>query len=317
MRRWDGLIDGYVRYCEARGLKEVTISHRRRELERWGLWLKRRRPKVNLETVDSELLIRYIRSRTVFHSKATISGVVSVMKCMGEFLVEEGIWNKSPMRWIWGPKLNPRARIPKRIGAAHLTRLWDAIKTVREDYSRHQALALLSILYSTGLRRGELMRLDMEDWKRDEQLLIIDGEKTGMERAVPVSHMVRQCIEAYLPQRHNLLEKRGRVNERSLFVSRQGDRLSAQALGKFVHSLAHRAGVPLVTLHQFRHSCASDLLENGVSLPEVQHILGHAVIMSTMRYTHIADPQRRRAIDRHPINEFLQPSTRVLEGKVA
>ena len=63
--------------------------------------------------------------------------------------------------------------------------------------------------------------------------------------------------------------------------------------------------MPLISVHQFRHSCASDLLEAGVHLAEVQRILGHQGIATTVRYTHIADPARRAAMTRHPINDFL------------
>jgi site-specific recombinase XerD len=73
--------------------------------------------------------------------------------------------------------------------------------------------------------------------------------------------------------------------------------------------------VPHVTLHQFRHSCASDLLQNGVSLPEVQQMLGHAVIASTQRYTEVADPQRVEAMRWHPINEFLRAGGEQEEGR--
>jgi integrase/recombinase XerD len=67
--------------------------------------------------------------------------------------------------------------------------------------------------------------------------------------------------------------------------------------------------VPLVSLHQFRHTCASDLLESGVSLPEVQQMLGHATVVTTTRYLQIADPERARAIKKHPLNDYLiQPT---------
>jgi len=69
--------------------------------------------------------------------------------------------------------------------------------------------------------------------------------------------------------------------------------------------IATRSGSPGVTLHQFRHTCASDLLERGTSLPEVQEILGHRTIQTTVRYLSIADPQRHEAVKRHPINEIL------------
>jgi site-specific recombinase XerD len=77
------------------------------------------------------------------------------------------------------------------------------------------------------------------------------------------------------------------------------------AISSLVKRCARRAGVPEVSLHQFRHTCAADLLESGVKLPQVQKVLGHAVIATTMRYSHIADPQRAAAMQLHPINAFL------------
>jgi len=168
---------------------------------------------------------------------------------------------------------------------------------------------VLALLYGTGLRRGELERLDLEHWRREEGILKIDGRKTGQERSVPVSEGIWRCLEAYLPLRQNLLEKRGECREPALFLNRAGLRLSSQSLGLMVHRIAKRAAVPLVSLHQFRHTCASDLLESGVSLPKVQQMLGHATVVTTTRYLHIADPERARAMKRHPLNDYLGLAT--------
>jgi len=306
MRRWDTLLDGYIAWCETCGLKPETLRTRQMQLERLGSWLKRRRPRIALEDVDSTLLVQFIKQRTAFHAKSTVSGVVSTLRLMGEHLVREGVWLKNPMRWIRGPRLDWMRRPPRRIGREDLTRLWDAAQKFREEHMRHLSVAMLALLYSTGLRRGEIARLNMEDWMGDQRLLRIDGRKTGQERQVPVSDAVWRCLEAYLTHRHNKLEKLGRLEERSLFIGRQGQRVSGQSLGVWVHRLAQMAQVPLVSLHQFRHSCASDLLESGVSLPQVQQILGHAAITSTVRYLQIADPSRKEAIAKHPINEFLE-----------
>lgn len=97
----------------------------------------------------------------------------------------------------------------------------------------------------------------------------------------------------------------GRLEETALFVNRRGRRLRGEGIGIALHKLARKAKVPLVTLHQFRHTCASDLLERGVQLPFVQKFLGHACVQSTIRYLAISDPERRRAIALHPINEIL------------
>ncbi|HKW28066.1 MAG TPA: tyrosine-type recombinase/integrase [Verrucomicrobiae bacterium] len=316
MKRWDGLVDGYIKWCESRGLRETTLIGLRHELDHWGCWLKRRRPKPNLEEVDGLMLIEYIRSRTRFHAKTTVASVTSKMRCLGEYLVQEGVWRKNPMRWIRGPRLDWRGRMPRRIGKEHLKKIWDATSQNRNVYQQHLSLAVLALLYGTGLRRGELERLDVEHWKREEGILQIDGRKTGRERSVPVSEGIWRCLEAYLPLRQNLLEKRGVSCEPALFLNRTGHRMSSEHLGLMVHRLARKAEVPLVSLHQFRHTCASDLLENGVSLPEVQQLLGHATVVSTTRYLQIADPERARAIQKHPINDYLG-LPEALEGSAA
>ena len=217
---------------------------------------------------------------------------------------------------VQGPRLDPRGRLPRRIGKEHLAELWGATRQHRSEYQRQMALAILALLYGTGLRRGELERLNIGDWRREEGVLVIDGRKTGEERSVPVSDGIWRCLEAYLPLRHNVLEAHGRVQERALLVNREGQRMKAEHLSRLVHRLSRAAGVPLVSLHQFRHTCASDLLEGGVRLPEVQAILGHATVATTMRYLQVADPARAEAMKCHPLNEYLgKESTQ--EGRTA
>jgi integrase/recombinase XerC len=305
MRRWDSLVDGYQVWCEQRGLCRATIVKNRRELDRWGCWMKSRRPKPNLEEVDGEWLVKYVRSRTPFHSKALVSGVMSILRGMGEHLVREGIWQKNPMRWLRGPRLDPRGRLPKRIGKTHLSSLWEAAAKKKAGYERQLSVAVLALLYGTGLRRGELERLNVEDWKREEGVIRIDGRKTGRERSAPVMEGLARCLEAYLPLRQNRLEQTGFREEKALLLNRSGRRLSCHSLSNLVHGLAKRAGVPLVSLHQFRHTCAADLLEEGVSLPHVQELLGHESVSTTSRYLHISDPQRVKAVSKHPLNDYL------------
>jgi len=306
MKRWDSLVEGYLEECAGRGLSAESLRSIRSELDRWGCWLKRRRPKPKLEEVDGAMLIAYVRQRTHFHAKATVVGVASKLRCLGEYLVEQGVWVQNPMRWVRGPRLDPQGKLPRRIGAEHLRKLWEAGGQQRNNFQKHLAVAMLSLLYGTGLRRGELERMNLADWKREENLLRIDGRKTGCERSVPLSEGIARCLEAYLPLRQNVLEQHGKTGERALLVNRLGRRMSAESLGLMVHRLARRAQVPLVSVHQFRHTCASDLLENGATLSEVQNLLGHKCVCTTSRYLHIADPERARAMSQHPLNDYLK-----------
>lgn len=305
MKRWDSLVDGYMGVCETRGIGVESLDSIRDELDRWGCWMKRRRPKPRLEEVGHELLIEYLRRRTPFRSKSTVSSIASKMRCMGEYLVQQAVWQQNPMRWIKGPRLDPRGKLPRRIGAGHLSKLWEATAQQRSEYRKHLSVVILALLYGTGLRRGELERLQVEDWDREQNVLAVDGRKTGWERSIPLSEPIARCLEAYLPLRQNQLERWKKPEERSLLINRQGGPLSAECIGLLIHQLARKADVPLVTVHQFRHTCASDLLENGASLPEVQTILGHKCVETTSRYLHIAGPERVAAMKKHPLNDYL------------
>src|SRR5947207_7234176 len=303
MRRWDRLVDAYLEEYRARGIGEAMVRSTAGRLAAWGTWLKSRRPRPMLDAIDPELHVRYLASRSPFRAKATVYGTLSTMRCFGDYLVREGWWRQNPLRWMKGPKVTPR--LPRRIERGHMEALWRAAAGMHGEYSQRLWVTVLALLYGTGLRRGELERLDLEAYDRVHGTLRMDGRKSGRERCVPVADLVYRCLEGYLPARHNLLERTGRLSLPALLVSRRGERLTAQAISNGIHMLAKRAAVPLVSVHQFRHACASDLLEAGVHLAEVQRILGHQGIATTVRYTHIADPARRAAMTRHPINDFL------------
>lgn len=305
MRRWDSLVDAYIEAYMARGISAAYIEHVHRELERWGSWLKRRRPRPRLEEISPDLHVRYIQERTAFRAKSTVAGVMSKMRGFGDQLVGQGIWTDNPLRWMNGPKLTPYHRMPKRIDGKDMKALWGAAAAGRGTYQRHLGITILSLLYGTGLRRGELARLNVTDWNRDDGTLRIDGRKTGRERSVPVPRIVYHCIETYLPHRQNHLAKKELFGEPALFLNRRGERFGAHMVSLMVRNIARRADVKLHSLYQFRHTCASDLLASGASLPEVQRILGHSSVATTMRYLHIADPERHEAMKMHPLNDWL------------
>ena len=305
MRRWDRLVDKFMEEYEAAGKTTETVKATRRELDRWGNWLKNLRPRPALDEVNSDLIIRYLRGRAAYRAKATLSGTMSKLRCLGEFLVRESIWLNNPLRWLRGPKLDIRSRLPRRISPEVMRGLWEAAAKSRYGYHRSVWVTLLSIFYGTGMRRGDVCQLNVSDWCRDEGLLLVRNSKTGQTRRVPVPALTWQCLEAYLPKRQNHVESRGTADEPALFVSRSGGRLKATAISRGLQSLGRSCSETRITMHQFRHTCASDLLEAGTCLPDVQQLLGHQCIGTTMRYLHVADPQLHQAVKVHPINEIL------------
>ncbi len=110
MRQWDQLIEGHARICATRGLSPDLIQGRRRELERWGQWQRQQEPSVRMEALGQAEIIAYIRARSAFHSKSTIASVMSHMRCFGEHLVIESVWQQNPLRWLRSPRIVPVQR---------------------------------------------------------------------------------------------------------------------------------------------------------------------------------------------------------------
>ncbi len=308
MKRWDGLLSDYLSELSTRGLAPETVRHRGRELERFGNWLKRRQPRPKLESVGADQITAYMKDRATFKARSTVAGIISDLRNMGEYLVRREVWSSNPLRWMRGPKLHWHRRPPRRIGREQMRTLWRTAATARSGYHRHLWVTLLSLLYGTGLRRGELARLDVGSWDESSGTLLIDGRKTGRQRQVVLPSLTQQCMSVYLPQRRNHLEKLGCTEQPALWIDQHGGRLSPSGISGGIRRLAARGELGRIHPHQFRHSCASDLLEEGIRLPEIQRLLGHESITTTVRYLQVADPQRHEAAAVHPINDMLSKS---------
>ena len=304
MRNWDTLVEKLTSNDLSRGLSRATVSHRQRELYKWGIWLKQRKPKVKIEEIDVELIHKYIKSRTAFASKSSTCGVISIMRGMGDYLVEEGYWIQNPLRWISGPKLANTRKIPRNYHRSDLKKIFEQSFYAQNPYFRKLYPAIISVFYSTGMRKSELLSLDISDWDRENSVLKVYGSKTSQERNVPVPEIAWKCVEDYMSARANLLIKLGK-DETALFVNRKGSRVNGTQLLVQFKRIAKNAGVDKATIHMFRHSCATGLIEEGVPLPQVQNILGHNCAQTTFRYLNIADPERVKAMRKHPINDIL------------
>lgn len=160
---------------------------------------------------------------------------------MGEFLVQQAVWGTNPLRWMRGPKMHLHRPLPRRIDRAHQQLLWAAAQSRRQEHARYQAVCVLALLYGTGLRRGELARLDVDDWDRESSTLKVDGRKSGVERRVPVGEGVWRCIEAYLPHRHNRLESKGRIDKGALLINTSGHRMRGESVSHLIARLAKTA----------------------------------------------------------------------------
>lgn len=178
-----------------------------------------------------------------------------------------------------------------------LTRLFSAPKT--ENVTGLRDRAILELLFSSGLRVSELVKLNRDDinLKRREFMVRGKGQK---DRPIFISENVVEWIERYLDKRADTLTPLFINNSGKNSASLSGDykRLSARSVQRMVEKYAKSAGITKhVSPHTLRHSFATDLLMNGADLRSVQAMLGHSNVATTQIYTHVTDPHLKKIHD--------------------
>lgn len=160
-------------------------------------------------------------------------------------------------------------------------------------------VAMLELLYATGMRVGELCGLDVDDLDRDRNVVRVFG-KGRKERTVPFGHPAAAALDRWSVGGRPQLVRPG--SGPALFLGARGGRIDQRAVRTLVHRrLADVPGAPDLGPHGLRHTAATHLLEGGADLRSVQELLGHASLATTQRYTHVTTDRLRRAYQQaHP-----------------
>ncbi len=163
-------------------------------------------------------------------------------------------------------------------------------------------LAMFELLYSSGLRVGELVSLRVQDLDLNNGWVRVIG-KGNKERYVPVGSRAVAALMAYLPIRSLLKSATGVLeNQSALFLNFRGARLSSRSVRRILKAFLSSSGIARdVSPHAFRHSFATHLLHGGADLRSIQELLGHSSLSTTQRYTKVDLGQLMSVYDRaHP-----------------
>ena len=228
---------------------------------------------------------------------ASVARKASALRQFFGFAVDEGWRGDDPS----GALPAPRARrpLPKVLGHDQIAALFARAEdeAVGDDPKAVRLLALIELLYGSGLRATELVALPLSAVPRDAPFLIVTG-KGGTTRLVPVGARALEALARWLALRPQV------PASRYLFPSAKGQALSRVRLFQLIKGLAGRAGLDpaIVSPHVLRHAFATHLLEGGADLRVLQTLLGHADISTTQIYTHV-DSARLVALvnSRHPL----------------
>lgn len=294
----------YTHLATERRLSQHTVAAYRRDLAQLLEYCRQCgvRRWVDLDTPGVR---RFLAQRhRAGLAPASLQRVLSAVRAFYRFLVREGLALRDPVADVRAPKRH-RA-LPKALDTDRMTQFLDGADYAppADEAIAKRDQAMLELFYTSGLRLAELVGLNLADVDTAEGEVRVTGKGRKM-RVVPVG---RQALAA-LGQWRAVRGRLASVDERALFVSRRGRRLSPSAVQQRVRHMARRRGLDTnVHPHMLRHSFATHLLESSGNLRAVQELLGHANIGTTQIYTHLdfqhlaqvydhAHPRARRKSD--------------------
>ncbi len=257
---------------------------------------------LDVNAIEGLHIRRFVVALYGHNSAATVGRKLSALRTFFKFLLREELIDTDPIVGIAGPKIGKY--IPVFLTVDEVFRLLETPE--KKDRFMLRDLAILELLYSTGMRVAELVSRDISNLDFETEMLRVTG-KGNKERLVPVGRPALEAVRAWLPLREQLTlarARRGRETERdALFLNGQGGRLTSRSVERMVKNYGERAAIPqTVTPHALRHSFATHLLEMGADMRSVQELLGHASLSTTQRYTHLTLDHLTEVYDKaHPM----------------
>src|SRR4051794_6352195 len=245
--------------------------------------------QLDLRTLRSWLAHQQVtgRSRTTLARRATAVRVFTAwLARTGRIPADVGASLRSPKAHQSLPPVLRRDEAEELVAAA--ARLADDGSPVGL-----RDIAMLELLYATGIRVGELVALDVEDVDRGRNVARVLG-KGRKERTVPFGRPAADALDAWLARGRPQLVAPGAGP--ALFLGTRGGRIDQRAVRTVVHRrIAEVPGAPDIGPHGLRHTAATHLLEGGADLRSVQELLGHASLSTTQLYTHVSTERLRAA----------------------
>lgn len=299
------LISAFLEMMAAeRGASPHTLDAYRRDLEDYVASLKARKSDP-LTAADGDMRRYMAELGAAGLAPRTQARRLSSVRQFHKFLYSDGYRTEDPSANIDSPRQGQT--LPKFLTIDEIDRLIVAASN-HPGIKGKRLLAMVELMYATGMRVSELVELPFAAAARDPQMLIVKG-KGNKERLVPLSDPARDALRDYIDVRDAFIPsdksdgQADRPGQSSyLFPSRgKTGHLTRQMFLKMIKDLAVDAGVApsRVSPHVLRHSFASHLLANGADLRSLQKMLGHSDISTTQIYTHVLESRLRGLVQEH------------------
>ncbi len=278
-----------------KGYAENTIAAYQNDLGQFFLHIQKKTDEKveNWAQVKKNVIIDYIdRIKNGKYTSSTVARKVAAIKSFFHYLVAEGDLKEDPTLTLDSPKV--KKRLPKAISIGEVDQLLQA-PAGQSGPKAERDLALLEMLYASGMRVTELVSLNVADVDIDGNTgrVRVKGKKSNSKaREIPIAGSALNILKTYI--RHGREQLVHDPNESAVFLNNRGQRLTRQGLWLIIKHYVEAVGIPAeVTPHTLRHSFAAHKLSQGKSLQDIQKLLGHANISTTQVYAHLTQESEK------------------------
>jgi len=214
-------------------------------------------------------------------SKRSINRKISALRTFFKYLQEKKIVKTNKVAYITMPKFEKE--LPNVLNKEDINKLRDAVNTEKITGIRDRLI--IELLYSSGIRASELIDLNEYMVNIEEREIRVIG-KGNKERITFFSENTKKWLEKYIEEKKR---KYSNYTKDTIFTNSRGEKLTTRSLRRLIADYAKKAGLQKeVTPHVFRHTFATELLNNGVDIRYLQELLGHSSISTTQVYTHVS-----------------------------
>jgi integrase/recombinase XerC len=247
---------------------------------------------IDFKKLDERPVRAYMSWLYTKNSRTSVSRKLASVRTFFEFLIRKGVLKNNLAKLVPTPR--GEKRLPTFLTVDEVVKLLDIKDSGCTLISRD--IAMLELLYSSGLRVSELVGINLNNLDLDNMTVKVLG-KGNKERIVPVGSKAGEALKEYLYAR---LEMHPTGDH--LFVNSRGDRLNVRSVDRIIKKYAALAGIPKnVSPHVLRHTFATHLLGGGADLRAIQEMLGHKSLSTTQRYTHTSIEKLMEIYDKtHP-----------------
>ncbi|MCK6551300.1 tyrosine recombinase XerC [Myxococcota bacterium] len=302
---FDGDVATFLAYLEGeRRVSPRTVKAYRADLAGLSEFIGRMGFTRRAKDLDATLLRAWLAELHPKTQARTRARKLSAVRTFYGFLVRRGLAPRNVGEELMSPKLP--GSMPRALPVDDVFRLVEG--NTSEAALALRDLAMLELLYGSGLRASELVGLDLDRLQLGRRTVRVVG-KGNKERIVPFGDKAKEALEKWLAVRPLILAEAKRPDPKAVFNNAQGGRLSARSLARRLKSRALEVALGRrVTPHMLRHSFATHLLDGGADLRSIQEMLGHASLSTTQRYTAVSVEHLRNVYDTaHPLGDRSDP----------